>query len=243
VDTFRVDFDQEVFLPEALCESEHIYYFVAPQKEGTTDERTKNFLASLAKTETKGKKIVLISTTGVYGNCDGLEVTEETPINPTTERSKRRADMEQQWRLYAEKTNSTLSILRVPGIYSYSRLPRKRIESGVPVVNPEECGYTNRIHADDLAMICQLIMENQLESDIYNVSDGYPGKISQYLLDVAVFLDLPKPPVVTMKEGEELISTGMMSYLTESRKIDSSKVIKQFNITLQYPNYLEGIQF
>jgi len=242
-DVFRVDFDQELSLPEIINESEYIYYFVAPQKHGIKDERTKCFLSALARASTNEQKIVLISTTGVYGDCEGSKVTEETAINPTTERSKRRVDMENQWRLYVEKTNSTLSILRVPGIYSHSRLPRKRIESGVPVVNPEECGYTNRIHADDLAMICQQVMEKQTNSDIYNVSDGNPGNISQYILDVAEYLNLPKPPVVSMQEGEKLISTGMMSYLKESRSIDSTKLLKTFGIQLKYTNYLEGIQF
>jgi len=239
----RADFDSHVTLQERVLSSEQIYYFVPPQKFGAEDLRTKQLILALEKHKTQNQRIVLISTTGVYGDCHGELVTEETPINPTTDRSKRRSSLETQWQDYASKSKSTLSILRVPGIYSHSRLPRKRIESGIPVVDPKECGLTNRIHADDLAMICQQVMQQQTSSDIYNVSDGNPGNISQYLLDVAEYLDLPKPPIVSMKEGEKVITTGMMSYLKESRSIDNTKLLKTFGIQLRYTNYLEGIQF
>lgn len=240
----QYDFDNEILEEQNnISACEEIYYFVPPQLEGQQDNRSQRFIQLLTSSNTTNKRVVLISTTGVYGDCDGEVVTEKTPINPTSERSQRRADMERQWLTFAENTNSMLSILRVPGIYSFSRLPRKRIESGVPVVDPQQCGYTNRIHADDLAMICAKVMRQQEHSDIYNVSDGHPGKISQYFLDVADFLELPRPPIVSMEEGEKMISTGMMSYLKESRRIDNTKIIKQFNLKLSYPDYTEGMRF
>ena len=235
---------------EAFKGITQLYYLVPPQKKGTTDNRSSTFLQFLKSTgfiqsshQDTNKKIILISTTGVYGDCEGEVVTEEMPMNPTTERSKRRADMESQWQQFSVEFGMTLSILRVPGIYSFSRLPRKRLETKTPVVDPNECGYTNRIHADDLAMICQVVMNNQEQSDIYNVSDGTPGKLSQYLLDVADFLDITPPEIISLEEGYEKISTGMMSYLTESRKIDNTKILNQFNLQLSYPDYREGIKF
>lgn len=263
-DGFRaqsIDFDQMVQISKKQKNSnyEHIqdlYYLVPPQKTGRTDLRTNAFLQYLqlngftkkqvlkpGQTSVPPRRIVLISTTGVYGDCDGEVVTEKTVINPTTERSQRRADMEQQWVHFAQNHEILLSILRVPGIYSFSRLPRARLATNTPIVNPDECGYTNRIHADDLAMICQIVMEQQTQSDIYNVSDGRPGKLSQYLIDVAEFLKLTPPPIIRLAEGHDKISTGMMSYLTESRKIDNTKLLKQFNMKLKYIDYREGIKY
>ena len=220
-----------------------LYYLVPPQKSGEKDERSAVLIDLLKKNNTSLKKIVLISTTGVYGDCCGEQVTESTILNPTTPRSVRRADMEQQWQSYANDHNILVSTLRVPGIYSYSRLPRARLESQSPIVKPEECGFTNRIHADDLAMICHSVMNQQTKSGVYNATDGRPGKMSQYFLDVAKFLKIPTPPLLSFSEAESVVTSEMMSYLKESRKIDNSKLLDEFNLKLAYEDYREGIRF
>ena len=53
----------------SVCNDSDLYYMVAPQKSGTTDERTKVLLAHFSEQQIKPKKVVLISTTGVYGDC------------------------------------------------------------------------------------------------------------------------------------------------------------------------------
>ena len=236
-----VEFDQtDKFFGQSIS---NVYYLVPPQKEGQNDRRSENFIRALKSHKTPLERVVLISTTGVYGDCDGEHVTEQTPLNPTTPRSKRRADMEKQWQAFAQEKGFILSTLRVPGIYSNSRLPRARLQSQAPIVDPEECGFTNRIHADDLAMICQTVMEKQKNSDIYNATDGSPGKMSQYFLDVADFLGLPKPTVMSFANAEKLVTTEMMSYLRESRKISNKKLLETFNLSLRYKDYREGIHF
>ena len=237
-----LDVAQEVIQP-IWSDISELYYLVPPQKSGDRDLRSQQILKLLAKNGTSLRRIVLISTTGVYGDCQGEYVTEETPLNPTTPRSQRRAEMEQQWLSFAEQQQCILSILRVPGIYSFSRLPRKRLEAQAPIVNPEECGFTNRIHADDLAMICTAVMQKQIETDIYNATDGKPGKMSQYFIDVAEFLGLAKPQIMSFAEAEELVTTEMMSYLKESRKISNKKLLATFNLKLNYEDYREGMRF
>src|SRR5512145_381603 len=39
-----------------------------------------------------------LSTTGIYGDCGGALVTEDSPPNPTLERSRRRVAAEAAWR-------------------------------------------------------------------------------------------------------------------------------------------------
>ena len=237
-----LDIAQEV-KQSILSDISELYYLVPPQKSGDRDLRSQQLLKLLANNGTSLQRIVLISTTGVYGDCQGEYVTEQTPLNPTTPRSQRRADMEQQWLSFAEQQQCILSVLRVPGIYSFSRLPRKRLEAQAPIVNPEECGFTNRIHADDLAMICTTVMSKQTETGIYNATDGMPGKMSQYFIDVAEFLGLAKPQVMSFVEAEKLVTTEMMSYLKESRKISNKKLLATFNLKLSYEDYREGMCF
>jgi len=225
-----------------FCSHSQVYYMIAPQKSGSTDDRTNALLSHFTEAEIKPEKVVLISTTGVYGDCDGAWVTEESDTNPQTERGKRRLDSEQQWLTWGRTHHVPVVILRVPGIYAYSRLPRERIEKGIPVVRSEECGYTNRIHADDLALMCIAAMQRGQPSEIFNATDGTPGKISEYLQEAAKALKLKPLPEISMAEGESTLSSGMLSYLNESRKISNEKIITTLSIDLRYPDFREGIK-
>lgn len=246
INAYRIDLDSAPTIPiqlfNELAKTEQLYYLVPPQKTGLIDQRSQAFLTALTQTNISPKRIVLISTTGVYGDHSGEWVNESTPVNPQTDRAKRRWNMEQQWTRFAENNDSILSTLRVPGIYSHSRLPRKRLEKQIPIVDPNECGYTNRIHADDLAATCIKVMTKQTHSDVYNATDGTPGKISDYLLAVAESLQLPIPPIIPMNKAKNQVSAGMLSYLKESRKISNQKLLNSFDIKLRYTDFREGMR-
>jgi len=238
----RNDLDTENIRVDVMDKA-NVYYLVPPQKSGTVDVRSRNLIARLISQTIKPNKIVLVSTTGVYGDCTGQWVDEQSPTVPQTDRGKRRLDSENQWRVWARQDSVALVILRVPGIYAFSRLPRARIAKRTPVVRAEECGFSNRIHADDLATILIAAMHNEVSDEIYNASDGKPGKISDYLQATARVLGEPSLPEISMREAEGELSEGMLSYLSESRKISNEKMLMQLKVTLRYPNYLDGIKF
>jgi len=200
------------------------------------------FLSALDQANIKPSKIVLISTTGVYGDWAGEWVDETSPTEPQTDRGKRRLDMEQQWSSWASKNKVPLLVYRVPGIYANSRLPRERIAKGIPVVRAEECGYTNRIHADDLANAIKVGFESKINEGVFNITDGTPGKISEYLQEAAGVLGLPPLPEISMAQAQSQLSEGMLSYLSESRKISNKKMLKELGVVLNYPNFREGIK-
>jgi nucleoside-diphosphate-sugar epimerase len=154
----------------------------------------------------------------------------------------RRHDAEQQWLDWGQRNTVVVCILRVPGIYAFSRLPRSRIESRTPVVSPSECGYTNRIHADDLAQICTNAMQYGQAGEVYNTTDGTPGKISDYLQQVAKLLGVQALPEISMQQARQQLSQGMLSYLGESRKISNRKMLRELNVVLRYPDYVEGLK-
>lgn len=47
-------------------------------------------------------------------------------------------------------------------------------------LRPEECGYTNRIHADDLAAISVAAVVRGRAGRIYNVCDGASGTMADF---------------------------------------------------------------
>jgi nucleoside-diphosphate-sugar epimerase len=217
-----------------------LYYFLPPPRSGTEDNRSITTINRIR--EACPRRVVLISTTGVYGDCGGKWVDEKRMLAPGTPRAARRADAEVRWREWANNEGVPLTILRVPGIYSKSRIPVRRLESGDPVVDPAECGWTNRIHADDLANICVEAMKRANGLSIFNVSDGQPGTITEYLLAAVKEIDLPGPPVIPLSSAVGRLTPEMLSYLSESRRIDNSKMLRELSIILKYPRLSEGLK-
>lgn len=216
-----------------------VYYFAPPPPEGREDSRLQGWLAALG--EAKPTKIVLISTTGVYGDAGGGWLSEQNPVSPQADRAWRRLDAETQLRVWGRKNKVPVVVLRVPGIYGPGKLPRARLEKGLPVLREAEAGYSNRIHADDLASICIAAMQHGRADEIYNVSDGTPGTMTDYFNQVADHLGLPRPPQISLAEAETQLSEGMLAYLKESRRIDNTKMLRELKVVLRYPSLQSGL--
>ncbi len=224
----------------ARPDGEQVYYFAPPAKTGHEDTRLRGWLAALG--EARPAKIVLISTTGVYGDAAGDWITESTPVAPKADRAYRRLDAETALRQWCEINKVAFVILRVPGIYGPGKLPVQRLQKGLPVLNETESGFTNRIHAHDLASICLAAMQHGRSGEIYNVSDGKPGTMTDYFNTVADHLGLPRPPQISLAEAETQVSAGMLSYLQESRRIDNSKMLAELKVELAYPDLDSGLE-
>ena len=216
-----------------------LFYFTPPPRVGREDTRFKYFLNALTSLP---KRIVLISTTGVYGDSKGAWIDESFGVNPKADRAHRRLSAEQTLVQWAQDNNREYIILRVPGIYAKDRLPLARLKKGLPVVNSREAAWTNRIHADDLAMVCRAAMESNISGEIYNVTDGQPSTMTEYFNQVADYANLTRPPQISMQEAERTLSAGMVSYLQESRRIRNAKMIKDLRIELNHPNLKEGLK-
>ena len=230
-------------LPEALKNKPDIlYYFAPPPPKGDYDTRAKQFLQSLTtNTDAQPQKIVLISTTGVYGNCHGQWIDESTPLNPQVARAKRRVDAEQQFQTYCQDHSIPMVILRVSGIYGAGKLPLKRIKARTPIVREEDSPFSNRIHADDLTEICYHAGLDDSIEGIFNCADGHPTTMYDYFMRVAHSLQLPEPPAISLEQARTKLSQGMLSYMDESRRIDNKKLLDAFPMTLKYPDLESGL--
>ena len=217
-----------------------VIYLAPPPGSGKTDSRITHYLHVIENYPPE--KFVLISTTGVYGNCDGEWIDETTALNPTADRAFRRVDAEQQTQQYCEKHRLPLVILRVAGIYGPGKIPLARIKSGQAIVNHQDSPFTNRIHAHDLVSICEKALLNENISGIYNVTDGHPGTMYEYFTGIAAAMDLPAPPAISLEEARHQLSEGMLSYMAESRRIDNKKLLNDFELELQYPGLEEGLK-
>jgi len=216
-----------------------IFYLAPPPGEGESDPLIRRFLAAIS-THTLPEKLVLLSTTAVYGDCQGKWINETHPVNPQTARGRRRLNAEQAVQEWSVSTGVPIVILRVAGIYGPDRLPIERIKQGLPILHEAESPYTNRIHQDDLAQVC-IAAERGKSGEVYNVSDGQPGTMSRYFKDIAQAHNLPMPPEISREEAQQVMSAGMLSYLEESRRLDNRKMLEELGVVLQYVNLDMGL--
>jgi nucleoside-diphosphate-sugar epimerase len=218
-----------------------IYYCAPPPGGGPWDSRVRNFCAAVDRARAPAR-VVYLSTSGVYGDCGGAWVNEDTPVNPQTTRAKRRLDAETVLGGWCRQLQVPLVILRVTGIYGPGRLPLARLREGHPVLCEADSPPTNRIHADDLAAICIAAAEQGADGEIFNVSDGQPGTMTQYFNTAADLLGLPRPPQVSMAEARRVMAPTMLSYLTETRRMGNRKMLERLGVVLRYPDLQSGLQ-
>ena len=217
-----------------------VFYLAPPPGDGESDPLIRHFLAAISA-QTLPEKLVLLSTTAVYGDCQGEWISEIHPVNPQTARGRRRLDAEQAVQEWSANTGVPVVILRVGGIYGPGRLPIERIKKGLPILHEAESPYTNRIHQDDLAQVCMAAAERGKSGEVYNVSDGQPGTMSRYFKDIAQVYSLPMPPEISLEEAQQVMSAGMLSYLKESRRLDNSKMMRELGVVLRYINLAMGL--
>lgn len=235
------DLDCRQDAPAIPLQGTRLFYFMPPQGGGKSDYRMLNFCRSLSPGNAPSK-VVYISTSGVYGDCGGALVTEETPLNPQTARAQRRASAESQLQEQAQRLGFELVILRVTGIYGPGRLPVARVMQGHPVLKPEEAPFTNRIHSLDLVQICLAAMERGEDGDIFNVCDGQQSSMTEYFTAIAEMHDLPRPKQISMAEAEQEMNPLMLSYLKESRRMSNRKLKEKLAIELRYPTLEAGLR-
>ena len=171
--------------------------------DGATDQRLRRFVSALPH---EPARFVYISTTGVYGDCRGALVNEETPVNPGSRMSKPRVDAEDFLRAWTER----LVILRVPGIYGPGRLGVERLLAGEACLRESEANPGNRIHGD------------------YRSSTWFAGEVARQA-------GLPPPHEVSRARAAREFSPMRLAFLADSRKVDTTRMREILGITPRTP--------
>ena len=227
-------------LPRLPVRDSLLFYFAPPPRTGEEDPRVAALLQAFSA-QGSPRRVVYLSTTGVYGDCGGEWVDEQRPVAPVVPRARRRWDAEQRFRAWHAAGGGELVILRVAGIYGPGRLPLERLRKGLPMVRESEAPFSNRIHVDDLARVCIAAMARGEDGAVYNASDGHPTTMTDYFNRLADRSGLPRPPLISLDEGEALLSPGMLSYMRESRRLDNRRLLEELGVRLRYPDLARGL--
>ena len=172
------------------------------------------------------KRMVYLSTTGVYGST--RDVDEHTRPAPNTEREKARVMAEDDVR---SGPWSSL-ILRPAAIYGLDRGVHVAMREGRFQLAGAGDNFVSRIHVDDLAAH----VEAALLSDVtgaYPVGDDHPCTSREIAEYCAHLFHLPMPPSVSRDTLHETRRAD--------RRVDGRAIRSLLGITLRYPTYREGL--
>lgn len=228
------DLDDRRSLSKIAGLADVVLHFAPPERQGHIDTRTRNLLSALS-TRLLPNRLIYISTSGVYGDCGGDIVNETRPVNPLSDRARLRVSAERQIRKWATRNHVHANILRVPGIIAEDRLPVDRIKAGSPALVANEDGYSNHIHADDLARCVLAALRYAKPNRVYHTVDDDEMKMGDYFDVIADAFKLPRPPRLSRADAQRAVSPMMWSFMNESRRMGNHRMKHELRVTLRYP--------
>lgn len=176
-------------------------------------------------------RILLVSSTAVYGGDDGEWIDETHPVAPATATATILASTEELLR--ARRPDAI--ILRLSGIYGPGRTRLiDQLTAGTAVL-PPEVQWTNRIHRDDAAAaIVHLTTQVSDPGTAYIGVDNEPVDQGEVVEFLAAQLGLPTPPVGQPSSGR----TSETQRGKGKRLSNAALLATGFRFT--YPTFREG---
>jgi nucleoside-diphosphate-sugar epimerase len=216
----RIDADTEVivFTPAAPERSEEAY-------RRTYLEATRRLIQTLERDGVTPRRLLMVSSTAVFGDANGGWVNEDTAIAPRTATAQILAEAE----TLLHQFSPSAIVLRLAGIYGPGRnYLINQVKTGA-ARKPEHSVWTNRIHRDDAAaaIVHLCTMENS-PAQLYLGIDHEPAELSEVQTFLAHQLGLPEPQV-----GTATVNRGGDRRLSNARLLATG-------FEFSFPSYREG---
>lgn len=187
--------------------------------DGSTD-------AILAPACSQARRVIYISTTGVYGKRTGT-VNDTTTVDSQDERAQARLQCEEIWRKHGA------IILRAPGIYGPESGLHLRLLRGNYKLPDTGSNMISRIHVTDLARLISSVFDcDKMSDDTYVLGDLQPCTQFEIVSWLCSQLNLPLPESAPLDQ--------VSPTLRGNRQVDSSRIRVELDFTLRFPTYKEG---
>jgi nucleoside-diphosphate-sugar epimerase len=179
-------------------------------------------------------RLVYTSSTGVYGDHDGDWVDEETPLEPTTEKTTVLAEAERIAREVAPDHGIDGSVARFAGLYGPDRYRLERYLEG-PVTE----GYLNMIHREDAAGVVRFMLTDT-DADLLLAVDDEPVDKWAFADWLADECGVEQPPKRTKAERlDDDISEAARRRILTSKRCSNDR-LRELGYEFRYPTYREG---
>lgn len=184
------------------------------------------------------RRVVYVSSTGVYPPGDGSWVDEHSPVGPASDRGRARLAAETAILEGARSHGLEAVALRVAGIYGPGRGVPTRLHQGTYRIIGNGDTWVSRVHVDDLVSILVAAgVAQSLPRAVYNVADHEPETSRVYADAVADILGVPRPPSVPLSAVDPWIATMMSA----NRRITSQHLARDLGVELAYPTWRQGL--
>ncbi|RJT08078.1 SDR family oxidoreductase [Halococcus sp. IIIV-5B] len=182
-------------------------------------------------------RLVYTSSTGVYGDHGGEWVDEETPIEPTTEKTEVLAEAE---RVAIEEAGShgiDGTVARFAGLYGPERYRLERYLDG-PVTE----GYLNMVHRDDAAGAVRfLLAADAARGETVLVADDEPADrwaFADWLADECG-VERPEKRTTEARLADDDLSEAARRRVRTSKRCSNDK-LRELGYEFAFPTYREG---
>jgi dTDP-4-dehydrorhamnose reductase len=185
------------------------------------------------------KKVLYLSTIGVYGDQRGAWINENGPLNAKAERALWRIKAERQWLQSGVERGISSQIFRLGGIYGPGRNPLVDLALGSAKRIEKPGQVFNRIHVEDIARVLLAAIERGEAGAIYNVVDDEPAAPQTVVEHACRLSGAPLPPLTAFEQAA--LSPMARAFYADNRRVSNRKIRRELGVDLAFPTYREGL--
>ncbi|MDM1754800.1 NAD(P)H-binding protein [Acinetobacter towneri] len=151
------------------------------------------------------KRIIVVSSTRVYGEKAGERIDDETVPKPKDVQGQLLLQMEHLWQqAYPEQC----VIVRPSGIYGAS--VARMLKLAESTISYPNIHWSNRIHIDDLASFLAYLLHVEHPEPVYICSNNQAQPLHEMILKIQREFNLPELVLESMREtGKRIFATRM----------------------------------
>ncbi|XP_047308258.1 protein YeeZ [Impatiens glandulifera] len=185
-----------------------------------------------------------LSSTSVYGDCNGEWVDEEHELNPKSELAKARICAEKEWLKLGHDVGISTQIFRLGGIYGPGRSAVDTVMKQEQLSDTQKMrahrSYTSRVHVADIYQTLEASMIKPSSGRVYNVVDDNPApraEVFSYAQDL-IEEKWGKQLKIISKESSESRSLKSRG----EKRVCNDRIKKELGVKLMYEDYRSGLK-
>ena len=225
-----------------VFKQKNIVIAITPQlRKGRKDYADKVMqIVEAAKHKGIVEKIILLSSTAIYGGLEGT-VDESSRIDLSTEKVQILNAAEQAVLNFSKLYNKQSVVLRLAGLVGPERHPGKFLLANKTLFNSN--APVNLIHQKDVVGLIEVILKKEMTSDIFNgVSDTHISKKIYYKAAAkSLNLSTPKDNRETIIKENNILKSSQENSMETTRIVSGEKVKRLLDYKFVYPDLLTWV--
>lgn len=228
------DYESLLMIPSSVT---HLLISIPPSAQGDiVIERYRKQLDKLPNL----RWICYLSSTGVYGDHDGLWVNETSELRSHTASGQQRIRAENEWLDLGSQLAVPTFIFRLAGIYGPGRSVFDRIQNNTAQIIIKPGQFFSRIHVHDIASALKLAIAHPELAGIYNLADDMPTSPEEPTLFAYQLLNLQPPSPIALDDSA--VSPMLRQFYLENKRVSNIKLKETLGLALKYHNYKIGLK-